>query len=82
MGIVQVTLFIGWCLGINLAILSLSVVILICCKASILRMHSRLFDIEEADLNRMYLGYLAHYKILILVFNLVPYLVLRLMLDS
>lgn len=80
MDIVQVTFFIGWCLGINLAILLLSVVILMCFKSPILRIHSRLFDIEEADLNRMYLGYLAHYKVLILFFNLVLYLVLKLML--
>jgi hypothetical protein len=39
-----------------------------------------MFDLAEADLSRAYFQYLAQYKILIFVFNLMPYLALRIIL--
>ena len=40
--------------------------------------HQKWFGLSELDLQREYFRYLANYKILTLVFNLVPYLALRL----
>jgi hypothetical protein len=37
-----------------------------------------MFGLGEADLSRAYFQYLAHYKIAILVFNLIPYVAVRL----
>jgi hypothetical protein len=39
-----------------------------------------MFGLEDADLSRAYFQYLAQYKILVFVFNLMPYLALRIML--
>ena len=39
-----------------------------------------MFGVDEADLPGIYFRYIAQYKILIFVFNLMPYLALRIML--
>jgi hypothetical protein len=39
-----------------------------------------MFGLDDTDLSRAYFQYLAQYKILIFVFNLMPYLALRIML--
>jgi hypothetical protein len=69
--------FLGWCTLINLAMLCLATVVLTSMRGSILSMHRTLFDIAEEELLRLYMQYLANYKIVFLVFNLVPYLALR-----
>jgi Zn-dependent protease len=38
--------------------------------------HAKMYGLSEADLSRAYFQYLAHYKIAIFVFNLVPYIAL------
>jgi len=40
-------------------------------------MHGGMFNLNKEDLGRAYFGYIALYKILIIVFNLVPYIVLK-----
>jgi len=67
----------GWCTLINFAMLSISTITLVCCGDWIMNIHKKLFRINDSDLQRQYFGYLAHYKILITVFNLVPYIALR-----
>ena len=39
--------------------------------------HSRLYSLSDADLDRAYFQYMANYKIAIFVFNLAPYLAMR-----
>jgi hypothetical protein len=41
------------------------------------RLHAKMFGLSEEDLSRAYFQYLAQYKIAIFVFNLAPYLALR-----
>jgi hypothetical protein len=67
----------GWSTVLNLGLLVFSSLVLIIAGSSIKRLHARMFDLAEADLSRAYFQYLAQYKIAILVFNLVPYLALR-----
>ncbi len=38
-----------------------------------------MFGLDEKDLNRAYFQYLAQFKILIIVFNVTPYIALKLM---
>jgi len=71
--------FLGWCTAFNLAVLILASVLLVPMRSWISTIHAKMFDLEEADLSRAYVQYLAQYKILIFVFNLMPYLALRLM---
>lgn len=44
-----------------------------------MRMYGKLFSLSEDNLARAYFSYFSHYKIVVLVFNLVPYVVLNLL---
>lgn len=67
----------GWCSLINVLLLSLSTLALVVFRASIVRLHSRLFGVEEVRLNMLYLTYLGHFKLITLCFFVVPYLSLK-----
>ncbi len=68
----------GWCTLINTVILCLATFALTVMRSTVLSVHRKMFAVEEKDLMRLYVQYLGNYKILILVFNLVPYLAIRL----
>lgn len=70
--------FFGWMTLINIIILFLSFIILVVMKKSILNIHAKLFNIKKEKLNEIYLKFLSNYKILIIFFNLVPYIALKL----
>jgi hypothetical protein len=72
--------FLGWCTLINSAMLFFASIMLAAMRPSISKIHGRMFALEEADLSRAYFQYLAQYKIMVFVFNLMPYLALRIML--
>ena len=42
-----------------------------------IRVHSKMFDLDPQKLPAMYFDYLGRFKVLVIVFNLVPYLALR-----
>ena len=42
-----------------------------------INMHSKIFDLDLQTLPAMYFEYLGRLKLLVIVFNLVPYLALR-----
>ena len=69
----------GWCTLINIAMLTLSTVMLCACRGAISRFHARLFQLDETDLQRIYFQYLGGYKLITLTFNVVPYLALKLL---
>ena len=73
----DLTAFLGWCTLINLAFLGIATLALTAMRGTILSIHRRMFGIAEKDLLLLYMQYLANYKIVVLVFNLVPYLALR-----
>ena len=73
--------FLGWSTLINMGFLLFTTLALVLFKNSITSLHGSLFGLESSDLKRTYFQYLAQYKILIFVFNLVPYLVLRFILN-
>ena len=68
--------FFGWCTVINLLVFSLSAIGLVTMKRFASEFHAKIFDLEASAIRRMYFHYLALYKILLLAFNLVPYLAL------
>ncbi len=76
----QLTTFLAWCTAINLGLLILWALALIVppVRAAAVRTHAALLGVDPGELPRLYLQSLASYKMLWLVFNLVPYLVLRL----
>jgi hypothetical protein len=52
---------------------------LVIMRRAISRLHGKMFALSEADLARAYFQYLAQYKIAIFMFNIVPYIALRLL---
>jgi hypothetical protein len=74
-----ITAFLGWCTVINFAILIIATIGLVTMRGFVSRIHASLFFMEQADLDRAYFQYLANYKIMIFIFNLVPYIALKVM---
>ncbi len=79
MDLAQFTQFFAWCSAINLGLLIFSSIAIMALRDPIAKLHSRLTGVPEADLPRLYFQFLANFKIAVLVFNLVPYLALRIM---
>jgi hypothetical protein len=70
----------AWSTVLNMGMLTFAALMLVSMRGSISNIHARMFKLEEADMSRAYFQYLAQYKILIFVFNLMPYLALRIIL--
>lgn len=67
----------GWSSVLNLSMLVFAAIVLLVAGEPIKRIHTRLYGLSDADLDRSYFQYLANYKIMIFVFNLAPYLAIR-----
>jgi hypothetical protein len=72
--------FLGWCSLINIGILLFTTLMIKAFMGPVAKLHSNIFGVPESELPMTYYWYLALYKIAILVFNLVPYLALRIIL--
>lgn len=70
------TTFFGWCTLINIGILIFSTVMLLIFKKPIANIHAKMFGVNPELLPPIYMKYLAAYKILIITFNIVPYVTL------
>jgi hypothetical protein len=68
--------FFMWCTILNVALLLLSSLFCICAGDWIYRIHSKLFSISKETFNVMIYSFLALYKLLVIVFILIPYLAL------
>ncbi len=71
--------FFGWCTVINMGLLIVASVFIGPMRGMITGILSKMFGLSEGDLLRTYFQYVAHYKIAVVVFNLVPYIALVLM---
>ncbi|MAZ76428.1 MAG: hypothetical protein CMH31_03905 [Micavibrio sp.] len=78
MDLTTFTHFMGWSLGINIGLLLISTIMVCFFKQLSMGFHKKLFNVSDEFLAQSYFNYLARYKLLIIVFNLVPYMVLRL----
>ena len=67
---------------INFLILLISTVGVVALTQEMKVIHSRMFHVPSDELSQIYLEYLAWYKLLWLIFNLVPYISLRVMLAN
>lgn len=77
--LVLLTEFLGWASVINIAFLLLSTIMVIAMRETIIRIHAKLFGLDDKELPKIYFQYLGNYKIVILAFNIAPYLALKLM---
>ena len=73
----EMTAFLGWCTAINAGIFLVAAVATMAIGPWMSALHGRMFGMDPAAVRRAYFAYLGTYKIAILVFCLVPYLVLR-----
>ena len=71
--------FLGWCSVINIGLLTFTAIFVVLLRGPISRIHAKMFNLDEAELSPAYFQYLAQYKFIIIVFNIVPYLALRIM---
>lgn len=69
--------FLGWCTVINIGVLSVSAVAIVLMRGMATRIHGMMFGLDEVDLCRGYFQFLAQYEMAIFIFNLVPYLALK-----
>ncbi len=76
MNLKQLTQVFKWMTIINVAVLTLSSVLIMLLKNVMCRTHAKLFGITEASVAMAGYCYLGAYKILVLVFNIVPYIAL------
>lgn len=79
MDLTLITAFIGWCLVINTALLLFSTVAITVMQNAICRVHGKMFSIDVKELPKYYFTYLANFKLLVLIFNLTPYIALKLL---
>lgn len=77
--VATVTELLGWSLVINIAVLIYAAVMVVLFRDWVGGIHGRMFDLSKKDLDISYFNYLANYKIAIFIFNLVPYLALKIM---
>lgn len=75
----QLTEFFKWMTIINIGIFILSAVLTIALKKVVCRIHGNLFGIKEEKISIISYEYLGTYRVLILVFNIVPYISLMCM---
>ncbi len=72
------TAFLGWCTILNLGMLALTAILVMTMRDLMTRIHASMFGVTEGDLPRVYFKYMAQYQIAIFVFNLAPYISLKL----
>ncbi len=76
MNIQILTSFFMWCTIINAGLLILSAIMIIPAEDLVYRIHSKWFSFSRETFNVVIYSFLGLYKIAILVFNLVPWIVL------
>ena len=78
MNLDQLTEFFKWMTIINIVLLVLSSVLIMILKNVMCKMHGKLFGIKEDGVALVAYGYLGMYRVLVIVFNIVPYISLLL----
>lgn len=73
----SITQFFAWCTLLNIGLFLFSALLLSVFSGPIKKLHSALLSVDPNQLTTLYFNFLARYKLLIIVFNLVPYLALR-----
>ncbi|MEM7292517.1 MAG: DUF6868 family protein [Pseudomonadota bacterium] len=68
--------FLLWCLLLNGGLLVTSVLVFALARNAVFGIHSFFLPISREHHAAMVFGYLGEYKVLIIVFNLVPWIVL------
>lgn len=79
MDIYMLRTFFMWCTIINGGLLCLSFLMFVIGGDFVYRMHSRWYPIPRESFNLAMYSIMGFYKIIVLVFNIVPFIVLAIM---
>jgi Family of unknown function (DUF6868) len=74
----NLTSFFGWMTVINILVLAVISLAVIALRGIMVSVHSKMTGVPEAELPSLYFRYVANYKLAVFVFNLVPYVALKL----
>ena len=69
--------FLGWCTVINFGVLLYWFLAIVFAHDFVFMMHSWWFTISEERFDAIHYTMMGYYKLAVMLFNLVPYLVLR-----
>ena len=67
----------AWCSVINIILLLIWFIIFALARDWIYKMHSKWYKLSEDAFNTIHYAGIAFFKMLVLVFNIVPYLAIR-----
>jgi len=76
MDVQTLTTFFMWCTILNVALLSLSSLMCICAGDWVYRIQNKWFSISKETFNVLIYSFIGLYKLLVIVFNLIPYIAL------
>lgn len=79
MTIFQIREMLGWCSLINFVLLWISFILLVLMRGWVYKVHSRFFPITESQFNIAAYSFMGGYKLLVWVFNIVPWIALCIM---
>ena len=71
-------ILLGWCSVINMVILLFWFLVFVTARDMVFQMHTRWFKLSEERFDEIHYTMMGYYKLAVMLFNLVPYLVLRL----
>lgn len=77
MDIEMLTAFFMWCSIINIGLLLLGFVVWLCASDRIFALHGKWFPMPRETFNALFYFLLGFYKIIVFVFNIVPWAVLE-----
>lgn len=75
----ELTTLLGWASVLNVAYLFIASLILMLMRKPVSVMHGKMFGLDEKQLSAQYFSFLSTYKIVTLVFMIVPYIALKIM---
>jgi len=73
MGIEKLQHFFFWCMVVNVGIYAITTIAFLVLRNFVYRIHKKIFRLDEASVARSIHKYLATYKLLVTVFNFVPW---------
>ena len=73
----NIRILLGWCAVINTVILLVWFLAFVFAHDLIFKIHTRWFKISEERFDEIHYTMMGYYKLAVMLFNLLPYLVLR-----
>jgi len=74
-----ITTFLGWCTVVNLGLYLFTAVMLTVARAPVKNIHLKLSGVSADKLDEMYFNYLGNFKLALFIFNIAPYISLKIM---